>query len=360
MDTIPKWNINKEIHLEEIEVSDMEDKTKIRLSAAEMSGLWGQYINDTFAVCVSSYFLEKVEDEEVRPIIEFVLSTAKGNISIMQELFIKEDFPIPIGFTDQDVNPQAPRLFSDTFVIMFFRNMSILAMAASSAALGLVTRPDLVAFHKRVLKAAVELQDLTRELMLKQGTYVRPPYISMQDKVDFVKRQHFLAGFFGHKRAITSIEITHLFLNVQTNAIGKALITGYAQTAQNEEVKQFFLRGIQIAQNHMDIFSGFLKAEDLPVPMSWETAVSDSTTNVFSDKLMMFNVSAMIAAGVGNYGIAMAASPRRDIGLKYASLIPEIALYAEDGANIMIKHGWMEEPPQAKNRDHLIQGDKTL
>ena len=69
----------------------------------------------------------------------------------------------------------------------------------------------------------------------------------------------------------------------------------------------------------------------------------------------MYHVSAMIAAGIGNYGMALAASPRRDIGLEYMSLIPEVALYAEDGANIMIKNGWMEEPPQADNRDQLIQ-----
>jgi hypothetical protein len=53
--------------------------------------------------------------------------------------------------------------------------------------------------------------------------------------------------------------------------------------------------------------------------------------------------------------MAMAASQRRDIGLKYASLIPETLLYAEDGANIMIKHGWIEEPPQADDREQLIQ-----
>ena len=64
----------------------------------------------------------------------------------------------------------------------------------------------------------------------------------------------------------------------------------------------------------------------------------------------------MIAAGVGNYGMAMAASPRRDLGMRYASLIPEISLYAEDGANIMINHGWLEEPPQADDRDQLIEG----
>jgi hypothetical protein len=334
----------------------MEDKTKIRLTAAEMSTLWSQYLSDTFVVCMCSYFLEKVEDEEVRPVIEYTLDVAKGNISIMEEIFQREGFPVPIGFTNQDVNSKAPKLFSDTFIVMFFRNMSILAMAAASSALGLVTRPDMVAFFKRILNAAVKLQDVTREIMLSQGTYIKSPYISTPDKVDFVKRDHFLAGFFGHKRAITAVEVTHLFLNIQTNTIGKALITGYAQTAQDKEVKEFLVRGMQIAQQHADLFSEILKDEDLPAPMSWDSSVSDSTAPVFSDKLMMFNVSSMIAAGIGNYGMAIAASPRRDIGLKYTTLLPEIALFAERGAKIMIKHGWMEEPPQADNRDEIIQG----
>lgn len=333
----------------------MNDKTNIRLTAAEMSSLWTQYINDTLAACMNRYFLEKVEDEEVRPIIEWTLNTSKENISILQELFQKEDFPVPIGFTDQDVNPKAPRLFSDTFVLMYLRQMSILAMAANSAALGLVTRSDVVDFHKRVLQKGIELQDKTRDLMVKQGIYVRPPFITTPDKVDFVEKQQFLAGFFGKKRSVTSIEITHLFLNVQTNSIGKALITGFAQIAQNDEVKQFLVKGKQIAQKHIDIFSDLLIKEDLPAPMSWDSAITDTTEKIFSDKLIMFHISAMIAAGIGNYGMAIAASPRRDLGVKYASLIPEISLYAEDGANIMIKNGWLEEPPQADDRDLLIQ-----
>jgi hypothetical protein len=76
----------------------MEDKTKIRLTAAEMSGLWAQYLNDTLAVCVNSYFLEKVEDNEVRPILEFTLDIAKGNIAIMEELFHKRELSDTAGF----------------------------------------------------------------------------------------------------------------------------------------------------------------------------------------------------------------------------------------------------------------------
>lgn len=49
----------------------------------KMFGLWSQYINDTLAVCVSSYYLEKVEDEDIRPVIEWILDTAKENVSIV-------------------------------------------------------------------------------------------------------------------------------------------------------------------------------------------------------------------------------------------------------------------------------------
>jgi len=332
----------------------MPGQSEIRLTAAEMSTLWSQYINDTAAICVNKHFLEKSTDPEVRTIIEFTLTEAKIHVEFLEAFFKNEDFPIPFGFTDKDVLPEAPKLFSDTFVLMFLRQMSNLGMTASSAALGLVTREDVVSFHKRVLQAAVKLQDLTRQLMLKQGTYIRPPFITIPDKVDFVEKQQFINGILGKKRALTSIEITHLFMNVQTNAIGKALITGFGQIARNEEVKQFLKRGKQIAQKHMNIFSDFLMKEDLPAPMSWDAAVMDSTASIFSDKLMMFMTSAMIAAGIGNYGMAIAGSPRKDLALRYASLIPEIILYAEDGANILIKNGWMEEPPQTDDKDQLM------
>ncbi len=334
----------------------MEDKTKLRLTAAEMSGLWTQYINDTLTTCMNRYFLEKVEDEEVRPVIKFTLDTAQQNLKIMEGIFNQDQFPIPIGFKEEDVNIHAPKLFSDTFMLVYLRHFSILAMAASCAMLGVVTRQDVVELHKRVLQKAVELQELTSNLMLKQGTYIRPPYISIPDKVDFVEKQQFLTGFFGKKRALTSVEITHLFLNIQTNYIGKSLITGLAQIAENQEVKQLLSRGKQMAQKHVEIFTKYLIEEDLPAPMGWDSAISDSTTKVFSDKLIMFHVSGMIAAGIGNYGAAMAASPRRDVGARYASLIPEIALYAEDCANLMIKYGWLEEPPQSDDRDGLIKG----
>jgi hypothetical protein len=175
----------------------MEDKTNIPLTASEMSGLWTQYVNDTVATCVGSYFLKTVEDKEVRPIVELTLNTAKEYISIMEGIFIKENFPIPIGFSELDVNLNAPKLFSDTYMLVYLRNMASLAMAASCAVIAVATRPDVLSFHKRILNAGLALNDQSKDLMLKQGTYVRPPVISTPYQVDFVEKQHFLAGFIG-------------------------------------------------------------------------------------------------------------------------------------------------------------------
>ncbi|GAB3800598.1 DUF3231 family protein [Virgibacillus kimchii] len=333
----------------------MEDKTNIHLTSAEMSGLWSQYLSDSLAVCVNSYFYEKAEDEAVRAVIAQVLKSSEENILILEDLFKKEDFPIPTGFTEEDVNPKAPKLFTDTFFLVYLNQMAQLAMTAGSFSAGTATRPDIFRFQKRVIEKGIELKRITLELMLRQGTYVRPPFISVPDKTDFVKKQQFLNGFFGDKRAVTGVEITHLFVNTNVNSVGKALITGFAQTAENEDVKNYFLRGKKLSQKYIDIFSDFLRKEDLPAPMSWDGEILDSTDKVFSDKLMMYNVSSMTAAGIGNFGMGLAASQRRDIGLRYASLIPEVAFYAEDGANIMIKHGWLEEAPQADDRDALIK-----
>jgi hypothetical protein len=50
----------------------MNDRGKqIRLTAGEMGQLWFQYLNDSASVCVLTFFLEKVEDSEIKPMIEY-------------------------------------------------------------------------------------------------------------------------------------------------------------------------------------------------------------------------------------------------------------------------------------------------
>jgi hypothetical protein len=259
-----------------------------------------------------------------------------------------------VGFTDEDVNTDAPRLYSDSFIAGYIQKLEIIAMASVSMAIGLSARSDVSKFFRDLLVSVSELHDKARKVMLSKGIYVRPPQIPVPNQVDFVEKQGFLFDFLGqHKRPLTAIEITHLFNNIQTNALGKVMMMAFAQVCKNEDVKQFLIRGKEIANKHMKKFSSILMDEDLPAPMRWDAYVTDSTVAPFSDKLMMFQTTYMITVGIGNYGMAAGTCQRLDLSATFTRLAAEIALFAEDGANILIKHGWLEEPPKSVDRKKL-------
>jgi hypothetical protein len=131
------------------------------------------------------------------------------------------------------------------------------------------------------------------------------------------------------------------------------LITGFSQVAKSKEVRQYMLRGREISAKHFEVFSSVLHQEHLSSAKNLTSEVTDSIVSPFSDKLMMFHIAGLVASGIGQYGAAMSTSPRRDLGVMYTRLIGEIAKYSEDGANIMINNGWMEQPPKAADRDEL-------
>lgn len=70
---------------------------------------------------------------------------------------------------------------------------------------------------------------------------------------------------------------------------------------------------------------------------------------------MMHMVAALISAGIGNYGVALGTNFRNDLIANYARLSAEIMKYGEDGIDILNQNRWLEEPPQADNREALVK-----
>lgn len=334
----------------------MAEEKQVMLTSAEITTLWASYINDSAISCKLNYFLTNVEDEEIKPLIKQAIDVSKGNLKTLIEIFKKEKYPVPYGFKlNEDVDVSAPRLYSDPYILNYLHQAAQIALQGYSMNLSLAVRADIYSYFNECISQVTTILREVKELLLSKGLYIRSPYLPIPDDIDCVKKKSFLKGFFGEKRPLAGIEITNLFSNFQRNAFGVATILGFSQVAQSKEVAEYFVRGKDIAKKHCEIFASILKEDDLPVPMTWDTGVTSSTNYTFSDKLMMFYTTALIALSIGFYGTSMAMSPRRDIGLHYVRLSAEIAKYAEDGANIMIKNGWLEQPPMAADRDELIK-----
>jgi hypothetical protein len=130
---------------------------------------------------------------------------------------------------------------------------------------------------------------------------------------------------------------------------------GFGQVAQTAELRKYFLRGNAIAKKHIEVFNKILVENDLPTPLSWDTEVMDTTTAPFSDKLMLYHIVYMVTQTVGNYGLSLGTITRMDIVPSFERLIAELLKYAEDGSNLLIKNGWMEEPPQADDHEAIAK-----
>lgn len=74
--------------------------------------------------------------------------------------------------------------------------------------------------------------------------------------------------------------------------------------------------------------------------MPADISITSSTTQTFSDKLMMVHMALLSAAGAGNYSTAAVASQRSDLVTNDEILCVEVAQFAASGADIMIKEKW--------------------
>lgn len=325
-------------------------KHNVRLTSAEMATLWSTYVNDSMSRCVLSYFVNKVEDLEIRSILEYALSLSTKHTEMIKGILTHENMPIPHGFTEDDVNINAPRLYTDVFFINYIKLFSRLGLSYYGFQLHMVTRSDIRDLIEECLASSTALSKKADNLMLEKGIYARPPYIPAPESVEFIQKRSFLNGFFGDKRTVNAMEITNLFANIITNSLGKATLLGFYQVAKTSVVKDYFLRGIDISEKHVEVLSSKLRSEDIPAPTSYESDVMASTTPPFSEKLMMYHSALLSQASQMSYGMALGTIMRRDLGLDIARLMAEISKYAEDGAEIMIDHEWLEKPPGSVER----------
>jgi hypothetical protein len=327
---------------------------KTPLTSAEIGILWNEYIHDSLSVCVQRYALACEQDEQICSIIKEAISLLEKTLTQISQIFQADGIPIPTGFADKDVSLAAPPLFSSIFRLQYIKFKADLRMPFNGISLARSSRSDIRKLFRDFSIATMNIDDKTTNLLLNRGLYIRPPYVSVSDQIEFVQHRDFMSHFFGDgERKLLAIEIASLFFNIQNNLMGKMLLTGFSQVAQSPDIRRYALRGIEIANKHIDIFSSLLRKEDIPVPAPWDSGVTNSTVAPFSDRLMLQHIVILNQLGITGYAMAMTECLRKDLFADYGRLAAEIGQYLSDGANIMIDNHWMEEPPKAVDHGEI-------
>ncbi|SDP63923.1 DUF3231 family protein [Halobacillus aidingensis] len=330
-----------------------EQQQNTKLAASEIGDLFANYLGDSLFDCVFKHHLQVVEDDEIRDFIVFASNISQKHLKIIKDIYREEDIPVPVGFGEQDVRYEAPKLFSDLFMVFYITEMSRAGLLKYGDALSTASRHDVVDYIDMCIQDTINTYKYGTYLLLAKGMDITTPSIPYPEKVDFVENQSFISFIAGKQRPITALEIKHLQVNITTNTLGKALMTAFSQVASSDNLRKYFREGSSLAEGQIKQLGELLLSENLPSPKLMDTHVTDSTTSPFSDKLLMYHTVLSNGIGIKNYGTAISEIMRHDIHAKFATLSAGIAKYANQGMKIMINHGWLEEPPTAADRKKL-------
>ena len=330
------------------------NKTNIteKLTSAEMGKLWATYMGNSMAKCILSYFLQHVEDKDIKTLLENALKLCEEFLKITTEILSKENFPIPKGFSQEDVNLGAPRLFQDEFYVHYLKYTAKAGMSIYNVAIPLVYRKDVKEFFRYCMDCTMDLMEQIKEILMSKGLIIKPPLIPVPEKVEFV-HQDFLNGYFGHVRPMHALEIAHFYDNIENNVTSKALIMAFAQVAKDKKIKEVFEKGRDMTATNIQRYMQMLHDENLPSPSSHDDLVTSSTFSPFSDKIMLFHKIDMFSMKIRAFGNSVAVNGRHDIGILYTKSLMKITAFVQEASKIMIEKGWFEQAPHAADREKL-------
>jgi hypothetical protein len=218
-------------------------------------------------------------------------------------------------------------------------------------------RKDIILLYKELTGFTQSVYDECVDYLQEKDVLPRPPAVTMPKSVEFVEGTSYMSGFnlFSEKRALNTVEVAHLYQSIESNIIGMQLITGFAQVANEPEVKKYFIKGKELAKKIVTDNTQVFLQSDIQPPSTWGANATDSKVAPFSDKLMMYCTSLFCSFGLGSSALGTAFSLRSDLPLKMVSEAKDILTYGQDGGKIMAKNGWLEEPPQMQDRNDLTK-----
>ncbi|MFD0825454.1 DUF3231 family protein [Neobacillus sp. M.A.Huq-85] len=325
--------------------------SSIPITASELGNLWQAYREKSMMLRVLEYFIEKTNENEVKDILQKVYAIESKNEQKIKEIFKNEGAVIPTAFNESDVNLNAPPLFDDTYMIMYVRMLSKVLSGLYTLHEGMSYREDIRDLYMELTTDMQLTYSVTTKHLLEKGVLSRPPIVLMPKEVDFVNDTNYTNGLnpFRKKRTLNAVEIGLVYQSLETNVTGMRLMIGFEQVAKEQDVKKYFTRGKELAKEVISKMSNLLLDSDIPAPSTWAGITTESTISPFSDKLMMYNTNLLSIFGLGSNSIGAAFSFRNDLLLNMGSIIANTFDFAKDGGTILMKHGWMEEPPPAKN-----------
>lgn len=319
-----------------------------RLSASELANLWGTNYSNSMMSVLIPYYLTHTKDQTIGELLKKALTYSEQILNETKKYLEQEEHPLPIGFTDEDVDLNGPKVFTDEFHLLLLNTQALYGQTVYSLGISTAFRADIRNFFKQSLNMAVDLFDQSMDLIIQKGLH-RPVILApTYEKAGFVEKTSFIGNLFGEDRPLTVMEMNNLVMNLKRAAVAAAFAKAVIPCVTSTEIRDYLIKGKNLAIAHVDTWQKFLSENGIANFPTWENEIIEVHLSPMSEKIIFAKWGQFVQAAVGRYGTSLATCQRRDIGAQYAKIIAETAFYGDEGTKIGINHGIIEQIPLLK------------
>jgi len=328
-----------------------------KLMSSEDANLWNMFMVESLLIAFKKPLYAACEDAEIRTVIATALEMSERYVRQIAELYRSRSHPVPKGFSEEDTNPRAPRLFSDDFALRYINDMAKLGLRVVPQSIGEAKHRDVLDFLYRSYDDYKQLYDMCAKLLEKKGLFPSAPSVPTPDKEEFVESDRYFAGWLGKQRSLNVSEIRAIHFTIEQNAVSKTLLTGFSRVTQDPEIRDHFRKGVKMADEIIRDLERTLREEHVNLTSTLDNEVLPAVVSPYSDKLMLAHVAQMGSGAIAIYGTYLSLVHRRDLGVKFLDMIKEGLKYASDGVDLMVQRGWLEQPPTYRDAADAAQRD---
>jgi len=323
------------------------------LTVSELGYLWtGLSINDMSAQ-IMEQFHHHAADPQIKQLFRMACDVTEELLANRKELLEEAGYPEPSGFSPADRNRQAPRLFTDNYLLHYLRTGAKLGLTFHARSLVAATRADIRRHLEECLQSTARLYQAVIDVMLAKGIYWRTPSLPTPEEPEKMHKKSYLQGIFGHARPLNSIEISNLYESIELMHTIGALCIGFAQTAETRESAHLFEQGSNLAKEGSKALGNLLAEAELPLPPSLNAEITDSRQPVFSERLMLCHIAGLFGSLLTQLGYSFGSVMRHDVVVVFTEMIATVGAYSEKVTRELIEREWLDKPPGAIDRKAL-------
>ena len=139
------------------------------LSASEVGTLWLTYQEKTMILRMLEYFIEKADDPRAKNITGGLWESLNSYVIEMEKIFQEQGMVKPVGFTKEDVNLEAPKLYDNGFDVMLVRILKGVSMGMYTINMNMAYNNQLMKLYEGLTSTTQRVYILATQYLLEKG-----------------------------------------------------------------------------------------------------------------------------------------------------------------------------------------------